>query len=95
MDYVHNVNFLFLSLLPSAALLGVHGSGCAWQGRGPVRQRAMARGVYAVGRCAWQGAHGWRGGACVAGDTATAAGCTHPTGMHSCIDISVHFIPNN
>ena len=24
--------------------------------------------------------------ACVAGDTATAAGGTHPTGMHSCYD---------
>ena len=37
----------------------------------------------------WQGAlwqegmHG-RGGACVAGETATEAGGTHPTGMHSC-----------
>ena len=33
---------------------------------------------------------GWQGG-----ETATAADCTHPTGMHSCIDISVHFIHNN
>ena len=28
--------------------------------------------------------HAWQGeGACVAGETATAAGGTHPTGMHS------------
>ena len=26
-----------------------------------------------------------RGGTCVAGETATAADGTHPTGMHSCI----------
>ena len=29
--------------------------------------------------CAWPG-----GGACMAGETATAAGGTRPTGMHSC-----------
>ena len=29
------------------------------------------------------GVHGW-GGACVAGETVTAADGTHPTGMHSC-----------
>ena len=34
-------------------------------------------------------------GACMAGETVTAADCIHPTGMHSCIDISVHFIHNN
>ena len=39
---------------------------------------------------AWQGGacmslgHVWQG-ACVAGETATAVGGTHPTGMHSCI----------
>ena len=33
--------------------------------------------------CAWLGGmHGQ--GACVAGETATAADSTHPTGMHSC-----------
>ena len=26
-----------------------------------------------------------KGGACVAGETATVAGSTHPTGMHSCV----------
>ena len=34
-------------------------------------------------------------GSCMPGETATAADCTHPTGMYSCIDISVHFIHNN
>ena len=34
--------------------------------------------------------HAWRGGGvCVAGETATAAGGTHPTGMYSCFN-SVH-----
>ena len=37
--------------------------------------------------CVW-GVHGGvmcgRGHACVAGETATAANGTHPTGMHSC-----------
>ena len=35
------------------------------------------------------GMHGWWGGerACVAGETATAAGSTHHTGMHSCLTI--------
>ena len=28
-----------------------------------------------------------RGGSCVAGETATAADCTHLTGMHSCLKI--------
>ena len=32
------------------------------------------------------GGHAWQGAdACVAGKTATAAGGTHPTGMHSCL----------
>ena len=31
----------------------------------------------------FMGGHTWRG-ACVAGETATAADGTHPTGMHSC-----------
>ena len=45
-----------------------------------------------VGECAWWGCvwrgggmHGnGRGGFCVAGETTTEAGGTHPTGMHSC-----------
>ena len=36
----------------------------------------------AGGGCAWQGA-------CVAGQTATAARGTHPTGMHSCLSFFV------
>ena len=40
-------------------------------------------GAYVSGVCAWRGGiHGK--GACVAGETATAAGSTHPTGLHSC-----------
>ena len=62
----------------------IHGREHAWQWGA-----CMAEG------CAWQGAcvteggmHGSRacvlGGTCVAGETATAAGGTQPTGMHSC-----------
>ena len=43
---------------------------CAWQG-------ACGRG------CAWQGGMHGGGGACMAGETATAADGTHPTGMLS------------
>ena len=48
----------------------------------------MARGVcVVVGTCVARGMHGrghaWQG-ACVAGEMATEAGGTHPTGMHSC-----------
>ena len=52
-----------------------------------------AGGACVPGGCAWQGgacmvkAEGGvrgKGGGCVTGDTATAAGGTHPTGMHSC-----------
>ena len=32
------------------------------------------------------------GGACMAGETATAADGTHPTGMHSCILLSLRHI---
>ena len=42
-------------------------------GRGSVHSRGHV----------WQGCT-W-GGACVAGETATEAGGTHPTGMHSCL----------
>ena len=58
---------------------GVRGGGAcvvgghAWQG-----------GVHGR-RCVWWGGgHAWQGGACMVGETATAAGGTHPTGMHSC-----------
>ena len=48
------------------------GGGCTWQG------------AYVAGGHAWQRSmHGGGRGACVAGETATAADGTHPTGMHS------------
>ena len=51
---------------------GIHGRGHAWQGASMVGWGH-----------AWQeGMHGR--GLCVAGETAAAAGSTHPTGMHSC-----------
>ena len=31
------------------------------------------------------GGHAWQGGGVEAGKTASAAGGTHPTGMHSCL----------
>ena len=48
------------------------------------------------------GGHAWQGacmvgvcallGACMAGEMTTAVGCTHPTGMHSCLN---NKIPQN
>ena len=49
---------------------GMHGRGHIWQGA------CMAGGHV------WQGGHAWQGDMC-AGQTATEAGGTHPTGMHS------------
>ena len=41
------------------------------------------------GMCVAEGGmHGKRGGACLVGEAATAAGGTHPTGMHSCIELN-------
>ena len=54
-------------------VVGVHGGGCTWQGG------MCGRGVCMAGG----GMFGWEG-ACVAGETATAADGTHPTGMFSC-----------
>ena len=42
------------------------------------------RGPFVVGGACVAGGHTWRGGTCVAGETATAADGTHPAGMHSC-----------
>ena len=44
-------------------------------------------GMGMTGGHAWPGGRAWWGevGACVAVEMATAAGGTHPTGMHSCI----------
>ena len=38
----------------------------------------------AGGACVAEGGHVWQRGACVAGEAATAASGTHPTGMHAC-----------
>ena len=54
------------------AVCGGGGWGCAWQGD------MHGRG------CVWWGACMEVGMACMAGETATAAGGTHPTEMHSC-----------
>ena len=55
----------------------------------------MAGGVHGRGACMVGGVHGrghewWGWGACMAGETATAAGGTHPTGMHSCYIIILY-----
>ena len=47
-------------------------------------------GVCTRGACMLGGMRGWGGGACLAGETATAAGHTHPTGMHSCSGWDLH-----
>ena len=61
---------------------GMCGGGHAWQGVCG-RGACMAGGVHDRGG---GGVHD-RGGACVAGEMATAAGGTHPTGMHSSFTI--------
>ena len=43
----------------------------------------MTKGACMAKECAWQRRR-WQRGACVAGETATAADGTHPAGMHSC-----------
>ena len=54
---------------------GVCGRGHAWQGGMGGRGACVAGG-------AWQGGgHAWQRGACMAGETATAADGTHPAGM--------------
>ena len=61
---------------------GVHGRGM--RGRG---------GVCVAGGHAWWGTGhggGGGGGACLAGEMATAASGTHPTGMHSCYFLSLY-----
>ena len=67
---------------------GMRGRGCAWQGAYMAGGASVAGGMQGRG-CAWQGvcvAGGtfMAGGACLTGEMATAAGGTHPTGMHSC-----------
>ena len=63
---------------------GVHGRGHVWQGTSMVGGGIHGSGCAWWG-CAWQrGACVAGGGACEAGEMATAVDGTHPTGMHSC-----------
>ena len=55
--------------------------GYAWQGVCMVGGM-HGRGMHGKGACMARG-HAWWG-SCMAGETVTAAGSTHPTGMHSC-----------
>ena len=58
--------------------------GCVWQGACVAGWgTCMAKGDGGTGAA---GGHAWLGGGglCVAAETATAAGGTQPTGMHSC-----------
>ena len=72
------VLFLQMSVYPQG---GVRGKGRVC-GKGV----CMAKGAGMAGEVCMAGAHVWQlGGACVAGEMATAAGGTHPTGMHSCL----------
>ena len=63
---------------------GTYGRGCAWPGVGVC---AWQGGIHSQGQeCVCGGVAGgrtWLEGACM-GETATAEGGTHPTGMHSC-----------
>ena len=66
---------------------GVHGRACVagghvWQGGMHGKGVCMAGGNVWWGVCVAEGV--CIAGQCVAGETATAAGGTHPTGMHSC-----------
>ena len=68
---------------------GMHGRGACigrhgWWG---VAGGVHGRGACMAGGCTWQGGVHGRG-ACVAGEMATAAGDTHPTGMHSCCELN-------
>ena len=56
---------------------GMHGrDGHVWQGACMTEGHAWQGGVYGKWGCAWQ----------EAGEMATAAEGTHPTGMHSCLN---------
>ena len=64
--------------------------GHAWQRRGMCGEEG---GMHGERGHTWQrgegdvcgkGGHAWQGGACVAGETTTAADGKHPVGMHSC-----------
>ena len=73
----------------------VHGRGRVWHGGGACTageawHACRGCGHAWQGLCAWQGACVARGGGCMAGEMATAAGSTHPTGMHSCLHLFQH-----
>ena len=68
-----------------------HGGGVAGA-CGAGEGHAWGEGGHGWQGCVWQEGHAWQGGgcawqggACVAGEMATAADGTHPTGMHSCL----------
>ena len=71
-------------------------TGGACMARGHARQGGMCgkRGVHGRGYVCWRSMHSrghvwWMGVACVAGEMATAAVGTHPTGMHSCFSFEI------
>ena len=71
--------------MAGGCVAGWWGGGHAWQG---VVWQGGGGGMHGRG-CAWQKGHAWQGGmrgrgVCMAGEMATAADGTHPTGMHSC-----------
>ena len=74
----------------SAILFTGEGKGCAWQGG----MHGMG-GMHGNGACMAGGVHvrghAWQG-VCLAGETATAADSTHPTGMHPCVMYCFHII---
>ena len=68
---------------------GMHGGGYACQGPLCGRGACMAGGMYGKGAMHGRG-HAWQEGhVCVAGEMATAVDDTHPTGMHSCLYITL------
>ena len=87
---------VFTGVCPSAGGGGMH-EGHVWRGFAWWEHAWLgcvhARGVCMVSCHAWQGGMRGEGGACVArgaclaGKTATAAGSTHHTGMHSCLHL--------
>ena len=58
---------------------------CVVDGNGGMHGGDMhGRVVCMAEACVVGGGHVWQEGMCMAGETATAADGTHPTGMHSC-----------
>ena len=89
------VMFSQVSVCPQG---GMHGGGHAWQGAYVVGAcmaggRACMAGVCMAGGMCGRWGHACLG-VCMAGDMVTAAASTHPTGMHSCIDVKSHWSLN-